>query len=73
MQDLPARITRGGGGEGGMICETVPFDTDHRIDCKLKSKIANSILLLSYLDKICLILTGGSWQALANLYSGGGP
>jgi hypothetical protein len=43
--------------------------TDHRIDCKLKTKIANNILLLYYLDKIRLTLTGGFWQALANLYS----
>jgi hypothetical protein len=45
--------------------------TDHRINCKLKTKVANTILLLRYLDKICLIFTGGFWQASANLYSGG--
>ncbi len=27
------------------------------------------MLLLSYLDKICLILTGELWRALAYLYS----
>ncbi len=37
--------------------------TDHRINCKLKTKIANTILLLRYLDQICLILIGGFWQA----------
>jgi hypothetical protein len=26
VRDLLARITRGRGGEGGVICETVPFD-----------------------------------------------
>ncbi len=43
--------------------------TDHRINCKLITKIANTVLLLCYLNKICLSLTGGLWQALANLYS----
>ena len=38
---------------------------------QLKTKIANTILLLCYFDKICLTLTGGFWQASANLYSGG--
>ncbi len=56
-------------GGGGVIYETVHSLTDHRIDCKLKTKIANTILLLCYLNKIHLILTGGFWQALANLYS----
>jgi hypothetical protein len=62
----------GGWGEGGVICEMVSFvNPDHQIDCKLKTKIANTILLHCYLDKICLILTGGLWQASANLYSRG--
>ncbi len=61
----------GEGGEGGVICEMVPFVKDHWINCKLKTKKANTIMLLRYLYKICLILTGGLWQALANLYSGG--
>ncbi len=39
------------------------------MDCKLKTKIPNTILLFCYLDKIRLTLTGGFWQALANLYS----
>jgi hypothetical protein len=29
--------------------------TDHQIDCKFKTKIANTILLLCYLDKICCL------------------
>ncbi len=43
--------------------------TDHWIGCKLKTKIAYTILLLCYFYKICLSLTGGLWQASANLYS----
>ncbi len=58
-------------GEGGGRGDLLHSITDHRIDCKFKTKIANCILLLCYLDKICLILTGGLWQALENLYSGG--
>jgi hypothetical protein len=32
-------------------------------------KVDSDVLLLSYLDKICLILTGDLWQALACLFS----
>jgi hypothetical protein len=32
-------------------------------------KMDRDVLLLSYLDKICLILTGELWHALACLYS----
>jgi hypothetical protein len=35
---------------------------DHQIDCKFNTKIANSILLLCYFDKIRLTLTGGLWR-----------
>jgi hypothetical protein len=34
-------------------------------------KMDNDILLLSYLDKIRLTLTGNLWRALASLYSEG--
>jgi hypothetical protein len=55
-----------------VICEMVLLDKGSSDQlAKLKTKIANTILLLYYLNKICLILTGGLWQALANLYSGG--
>ncbi len=57
------------GGRTGWFAKRCHSLTDHRIDCKLKTKIANTILLLCYLNKICLTLTGGFWQALANLYS----
>jgi hypothetical protein len=63
--------SREGGGRAWWFAKRCHSITDHRINCKLKTKIANSILLLCYFDKICLILTGGSWQASANLYSGG--
>ena len=32
-------------------------------------KMDSDVLLLSYLDKICLILTGELWRAVACLYS----
>jgi hypothetical protein len=32
-------------------------------------KVDRDVLLLSYLDKICLTLTGELWRALACLYS----
>jgi hypothetical protein len=57
---------RGEGGENAKRCHSL---TDHRINCKLKTKIANTILLLCYLDKMCLSPPGGLWQASANLYS----
>jgi len=34
-------------------------------------KMDNDVLLLSYLDKICLTLTGNLWRALASLYCEG--
>ncbi len=75
VRTASVRFTRGNpsrrrGGRPGWFAKRCHSLTDHRIDCKLKTKIANTILLLCYLDKICLILTGGLWPALANLYSG---
>ena len=32
-------------------------------------KVDSDVLLISYFDKICLILTGEVWRALAFLYS----
>ncbi len=64
----------GGGRRAGWFakrCHSITDHQIHQINCKLKTKKANTILLLCYLYKICLILTGGLWQALANLYSGG--
>jgi hypothetical protein len=56
-------------GEGGKNAKRCHSLTDHRINCKLKAKIANTILLLCYFDKMCLSPTGGLWQASAHLYS----
>ncbi len=61
----------GEGGRAGSFVKRCHSLMGHQINCKLKTKIANTILLLRYLDKICLILTSGFWQASANLYSGG--
>ncbi len=41
-------------GEGGKNVKRCHSLTDHQINCKLKTKIANTILLLCYLDKMCL-------------------
>jgi hypothetical protein len=69
--DLYSRdlLAGGGGGRAGWFAKRCHLLTDHRIDCKFKTKIANTILLLCYFDKICLSPTGGLWQASANLYS----
>ncbi len=65
--------SREGGGEGGVICEMMPFDngSSDRLQTQNQDSQYCTIVLLCYLDKICLILTGGLYQALANLYSGG--
>jgi hypothetical protein len=56
-------------GGGGEKREMMPFINGWRINCKLKTKIANTILLLCYLDKMCLSPSGCLWQASAFLYS----
>ncbi len=61
-QDLLAWITRGGGGRAGWFVKRCHLLTDHRINCKLKTKIANTILLLRYLDKI----SNSYWWLLAS-------
>jgi hypothetical protein len=67
---LLAEFTRGGWGRGlGKNAKRCHSLTDHRINCKLKTKIANTIQLLCYLDKICLPPSGGLCQASAFLYS----
>ena len=57
------------GGRAGWSVKQCHSITDHRIDCKFNMKIANSILLLCYLDRICLTLTGDLRRALASFYS----
>ncbi len=64
MRFLLAEFT--GGGKNAKQCHLL---TDQRINCKLKTKIANTILLLCYLDKMCLSPSGGLWQASTFLYS----
>ncbi len=43
---------------------------DWKFCAQLKMKVDSDVLLLSYLDKICLTLTGNLQPALACLYSG---
>jgi hypothetical protein len=59
-------LMENGGGGNTKWCHSL---TDHRVNCKLKTKIANTILLLCYLNKMCLSPSGGLWQASALLYS----
>ncbi len=63
--------SRDGRGEGGVICETMPLDNGSSDWAQIQHEdtVDNSILLLCYLDKICLTLTGDFWRALASLYS----
>ncbi len=58
-----------GGGRAGWSANRCHSITDHRIGLKFIMKMDNGVLLLCYLDKICLILIGDFWQALSSLYS----
>ena len=42
---------------------------DYRIGAQFNMKIDKDVLLLCYLDEICLTFTGNLWRALASLYS----
>ena len=53
-------------GEGG---GDLRFDNGSIVLCQFNMKVDNDVLLLSYLDKICLTLTGDLRRALACLYS----
>jgi hypothetical protein len=56
--------------EGRVICETMPFDNGSSDRLQIQHEDSQYfILLLCYLDKICLIPTGDLWQALADLFS----
>jgi len=57
------------GGRAGWSAKWCHSIMDHRSERKFNTKIDNSILLLCYFDKICLIHTGNFWRALASLYS----
>ncbi len=61
--------SRDGGGRAGWSADLYHSITDHRIELKFNMKMDNGVLLLCYLDKICLTLTGDFWRALASLYS----
>ena len=56
-------------GEGGVIAVWYNLRTGWWIPAKFGTEMANAILFISYLDKICLTLTGNLWRALACLYS----
>jgi hypothetical protein len=61
--EIYSRDSLAGGGRAEWLAKQCHLLTDHRIDCKLKTKLANTSLLLCYLDKICLSLTGGFFLA----------
>ncbi len=62
--DSPVR-----GGRAGWSADWYHSITDYRICTEFNMKMDNDVLLLCYLDKICLTLTGNQWRALASLYS----
>ena len=73
-----AEFTRHGGppfwanifrGEGGVICGLIELDNGWMVSAQFNMKVDSDVLLLSYLDKICLTLTGDLRRALACLYS----
>ncbi len=53
-----------------MIWGLISYDNRSSVCAQFNMKMDNDVLLLCYLDNICLILTGNLWQALASLYSG---
>jgi hypothetical protein len=57
-------------GEGGVICGLISFANGSIVLRQFNMKVDSDVLLLSYLDKICLTLTGDLRRALASLYSG---
>ncbi len=58
-----------GGGRAGWSANRCHSIMDHWIRLKFNIKMDNGVLLLCYLNKICLTLTGNFWRALASLYS----
>ncbi len=59
-----------GGGRAGWSADWYHSITDHQFWAQFNMKVDNDVLLLSYLDKICLTLTGVLRRTLASLYSG---
>ena len=58
-----------GGGRAGWSEDWYHSITDHQFCAQFNMKMDNGVLLLCYLDKIRLILTGNLWRALSSLYS----
>ena len=71
MRDLLAGITRGGGGEGGVICETVPFVNGSSDQLQTQNQDSQYYSAPSLFRQDLSNFTVGLWQASANLYSGG--
>ena len=59
-----------GRGRAGWSADLYHSITYHQFCAQFNMKVDNDVLLLSYLDKICLILTGDLRRALASFYSG---
>ncbi len=55
--------------EGGVCAVWYNLRLGWWIPAKFGTEMANAILFISYLDKICPTLTGSPWRALACLYS----
>ncbi len=60
-----------GGGRAGWSADWYYSITDHQFCAQFNMKMDSDVLLLSYLDKIHLTLTGDLRRALASLYSEG--
>ena len=56
------------GGRAGWCAVWYNLRMDWWIPTKFGTEMANAILFISYLDKICLTLAGNLWRALACLY-----
>ncbi len=52
-----------------MICGLIKLDNGLIVFRPIQKKMDSDVLLLSYLDKIYLILTGELWRVLACSYS----
>ncbi len=52
----PESLAGGGGGGGGWFAKRCHSLSDHRINCKLKIKIANTILLIVTLTRFAYLL-----------------
>ena len=71
MRVAGAEATRQLEGGGRVICGLIPFKNGLSDLHQIQHFMDNDVLLLCYLDKICLTLTSNLWRALASLYSEG--